>query len=349
MKNPTLYGCQDIQETQAEDDDIPMNMLIQTIVVITICSLGLGANTCAFFVLLKSSIIKSTTGIYLTFLSVFDNLVLITQLLHAFSDISNVSNVACKLFWIVRTAVLTISNHIVVTMTIEKCYILVNPYKPKPTRKQALTIATASVVILTLILAIHFSITTGLVTVPVDRTFRNSSTNITDDNKVSMTGYKTTACDILPQYTHYTQNPIRVISVLIMRLHAPAIVLICNLIIILYLRQHAMQVGPMITVNATANPQNDKRITKLLLIVSLCFAILTLPSTMYFLIVSYFNENISDAVALDNPAYFVVMSCLLVNHSINYILYIMGSKTFRKEAQVAFNSLLTICVRNNQN
>ncbi len=326
-----------------------MNMLIQTIVVITICSLGLGANTCAFFVLLKSSIIKSTTGIYLTFLSVFDNLVLITQLLHSLSDTSNVSNVACKLFWIVRAAVFTISNHIVVTMTIEKCYVLKNPYKPKPTRKQALTIATASVVIITLILAIHVGITRGFVTVLVDRMFSNSSTNITEDNEFHMTRYKTTACNILPQYTQYTQNPLRVISVLIIRLHAPAIVIICNLIIIIHLRQHAMQVGPMITVNATSNPQNDKRITKLLLIVSLCFAILTLPSSIYFLIVSYSNENISDDVALDNPAYFVIVGCLLVNHSINYILYFMSSKTFRKEAQVAFNFLLTICVRNNQN
>ncbi len=110
-----------------------------------------------------------------------------------------------------------------------------------------------------------------------------------------------------------------------------------------------MQVVPMITVNATSSAHNDKRITKLLIIVSLCFALLTLPSSLYILLIPYFYQNRSDAVALDNPAFLVVGNCLLVNHSVNYFLYILASKTFRKEAQVAFNSLLTICVRNNQN
>ncbi len=183
-----------------------MNMLIQTIFLITICSIGLGANTCAFFVLLKSSIIKSTTGIYLTFLSVFDNLVLITQLFYSFSDIINVSNVACKLFWVVRVPVTTISSLIVVTMTIEKCYVLVNPYKPKPTRKQAITIATASAFTITLILAIHLGITNGLVTFPVDRTFRNSLDNVTVDKDFRTTGKETTVCTILPQYADYPKN-----------------------------------------------------------------------------------------------------------------------------------------------
>ncbi len=303
-----------------------MNMLIQTIVVITICSLGLGANTCAFFVLLKSSIIKSTTGIYLTFLSVFDNLVLITLLFHSFSDIVNVSNVACKLFWMVGVPVTTISSHIVVTMTIEKCYVLVNPHKPKPTRKQAITIATASVVIITLITAINFGITTGLVPVPVDRTFRNSSTNVTVDNDFPRTGNNPTVCSILPQYADYPKNLFNVVSTLVIRLLAPAIVIICNLIIIIYLRKHATQVVPMITVNAASSAHNDKRITKLLLVVSLCFTLLTLPSSLYILLIPYFYENRSDAVALDNPAFLVVMTCLLVNHSINYLLYGQSQK-----------------------
>ncbi len=157
-------------------------MIIQTVAVIAICSIGLGANFCALFVLLNSSIIKSTTGIYLSFLAVFDGLVLVTQLVFSFSNVINLSNIACKLFWIVRVPVITISCYILVIMTTEKCYFLVNTYKPKPTRKQAIKIATASAIVITLVLGTQVGITSGLVSLPVDGTFGNSSNYIALDN-----------------------------------------------------------------------------------------------------------------------------------------------------------------------
>ncbi len=321
-------------------------MLIQTIALITICSIGLGANSCALLVLLKSSIIKSTTGIYLSFLAVFDNLVLVTQLVYSFSHVVHLSNFACKLFWMLRIPVVTISNHIVVTMTIEKCYVLVNPYKTKPTRKQALIVATASVTIITLVSAIQAGITHGLVSAPVDRDFINSSVNVTVDNNFPMIGNEKTVCGVLPQYEEFSQKVLSVVSMVFIRTLAPVIVIICNLIIIKSLRKHANQVAPL---NATSTINNDKRITKLLIIISLCFAVLTLPSSIYILLAPYFYDDLSNAVATESPAFQVVLDCLLINHSVNYFLYIMAGKTFRKEALAAFKSLFTICTGNNQN
>ena len=225
---------------------------------------------------------------------------------------------------------------------------MVNPYKTKPTRNQAVKIATASVIIITLILAIQLGITNGLVTTRVDNTFSNSSFNATDEDSFHTVGEKT-VCDVLPQYDNYFKYVFRPMVLLFTRLLYPAIVIICNLTIIRYLRKHATQVAPMISINATTPPQNDKRITKLLIIVSLCFTVLNLPTSIYIVLVPYFYNNVSEAVAPDNPAFQVVMDCQLINHSINYFLYILASKTFRKEAVVAFRSLFSIFARNNQN
>ncbi len=321
-------------------------MIIQTVALIAICSIGLGANSCALFVLFKSSIIKSTTGIYLSFLAVFDSLVLVTQLVFSFSNIINLSNFACKLFWVVRVPVITISCCIVVIMTIEKCYILLNTYKPKPTRKQALKIATTSVVVVTLVLGMQMGMMSGLVSLPVDGTLSNSSNYVnTLDNNFPMIGNETIICDILPHKV-YSQQLFRLISIVFTRMVAPIIVIICNIIIIKSLRNHAAQVVPR---NATSTVKSDKRITKLLIIVSLCFAVLVLPSSFYILTLGLFYDNVAEAVDPKSPVFQVVRGCLLLNHSINYFLYIVASKTFRKEAMVAFKSLFNIFERNNQN
>ncbi len=337
-----------IQDIKAKDEDIPINTVIQTVVVITICSIGLGANSCALLVLLKSSIIKTTTGIYLTFLSVYDNLVLVAHLLYVFSEIFQKSNFACKLMSMTLVSVQMISCHILVTMTIEKCYVLVNPYKSKPTQKQAFTTAAASVIIITLVLSTQMGVISGVTTLPLDRTFSNSTFYDPIDNNFSAITNQKTVCKILPQYEDYGQKVLHPILVLHSRLLSPAIVIICNLIIIIYLKKHATQVAPLnATANATAN--NDKRITILLIVVSLCFAILILPSGIYMLLIPFLYDDYSEAFAPDNPAYHTILDCTLLNHSINYFLYILASKTFRKEAKVVFKSILNVIVRNNQN
>ena len=58
------------------------------------------------------------------------------------------------------------------------------------------------------------------------------------------------------------------------------------------------------------------------------------------LLVPFLYDDYSEAFAPDNPAYHVIMACTLLNHSINYFLYILASKTFRKEAKVVFMSIL---------
>ena len=342
----TFPGIENIQDIQREDKNIPTDTIIQTVVVITICGIGLGANSCALLVLLKSSIIKSSTGIYLAFLAVYDNLFLVAHLIYSYSYLFRLSQLTCKLFSAAMVSITTISCYILVIMTVEKCYVLTNPYKTKPTQKQALTVATVSVITITLLLAIPTGITHGLTPLSVDQTFSNSPfSDVADNNNFPTTVNEKIVCGVLPQYENFSEKVFFPILVLLTRLLAPLIVIICNLKIIIYLRKHAIQVAPL---NATSNPNNDKRITKLLMTVSLCFVLLITPSGIYVILIPYFYDDITEALDPDNPAYQAVVDCLLINHSINYFLYIIASKTFRKEAKAVFKSRLSIFVRNTQ-
>lgn len=245
---------------------------------------------------------------------------------------------ACKLFYMVHIPAVGIASQILATMTIEKCYVIVNPYKSKPTRKQALTIATASLIPTTLIISTHVGIIFGLTPLPLDNTVSNTTKTHTFHAVDSQT-----VCAVLPQYTSYTERVFLPINLLLWRVIAPVTVIICNLTIGIFLRKHAMQVARL---NATPTSNNDKRITRLLIIVSHSFVLLILPSGIFFVLVPFLYENAGEALAPDNMAYQAVKICVLINHSINFFLYIMASKTFRKEAQTVFKSLFGIfCCR----
>ncbi len=330
MTKTLSTAVEDTQKIEADDRDFPMNLIVQTVAVITICSLGLGANCCALLVLLKSSIIKSTTGIYLSFLAVFDGLVLVTQLVDTCSDIPQWSDFTCKLFYMVHTPVTAISSHIVVTMTIEKCYVLVNPYKPKPKRKHALTIAIVSAIVISLIISTQAGIIFGLSPLPSDEI--DTVNNVTGNPNFYAVDTEI-VCAVLPNQSYY-EKVIFPINVLLWRLVPSITVIVCNVTIGIFLRKQATQVAPM---NAT-HTMNDKRITRLLIIVSLCFVLLTLPLPLYGALIPILYENIAEGFAPDNVIYQVVKICLLINHSINFLLYIMASKSFRKEAQMVFKS-----------
>ncbi len=308
-----------------------MNLVAQTVAVITICSLGLGANSCAILVLLKSSIIKSTTGIYLSFLAVFDGLVLVTQLVDTCSDIPQWSNFSCKLFYMVHIPATVISSHILVTMTIDKCYVVVNPHKAKPKRKHALAIAIVSVIAITLITSTQAGIIFGLSPLSHDEihTFNNATRNPNLDAVDTEI-----VCAVLPHQSYF-EKVFFPINVLLWRVVPSITVIVCNVTIGIFLQKQAMQVAPM---NATHTMNFDKRITRLLIIVSLCYVLLTLPLPIYGALIPVLYENIAKGFAPDNVIYQIVKGCLLINHSINFVLYIMASKTFRKEAQMVFKS-----------
>ncbi len=337
-----------IQEKNAGISESPGNTIIQikTIIVIAICTLGLAANSCAFIVVVKSNIIKISTGVYLAFLAVFDNLSLFMYLLRTFSDLHTLSSLACKVINAAHLSMLTISCNILVTMTIERCHIIINPYKPNPTRKQATTIATVSAIIILLACSIQVGTITGLYTPPVGRTLSNMSSfnnadNATHDHILPITG-TVKVCAILPQYMGYYRKVFNPIYMGLTKLVSPLLVLLCNAIIILYMRKK----NTVVPLNAVSGVNQDKRITKMLIIVSLSFTMFVLPQGMYLLLAAFFYEHISEAVGQDNPAWQTILCWYLLNHSLNFFQYILSGKKFREESKNAFKSIINMFKRN---
>ncbi len=331
------------EEKHRGDAKLLVNTTIQSVILITICTIGLVANSCAFLVIVKSNIIKVSTGIYLAFLSVFDNLTLVIHLLETFLNVSKISSFACKLIKVVRLSALTISCNILVTMTVERCYIITNPYKPNPTRKQAATIATVSVFVITLVNSVLIGTISGLTTPSVGTNLdKMSSFNNASKDRIFPPDFGTkTVCTFLPQYEDFYRKVFG-LTIFLTKLVSPLIVLLCNLIIISYLRKK----NTVVPLNSVSGMNQDKRITKMLIIVSLSFSMFVLPQGFYLALGQFFYEHISEAVANDNPAWQTVSCWYLLNHSLNFFQYILSGKKFREESKNAFKSIINIFRRN---
>ncbi len=306
-----------------------MESIIQTAIVITICSLGLPANTCALLVILKSSIINISTGVYLAFLSISDSLVLLSQLLYMYTDFYHSNTWACKSLQMVLSSATAVSTIILVALTIDRGYVLLNPHKPKPTARGALKIATVCSIVSVLVYSVQLGIMSGLV-------FNPNATNHANENATSKLG---TSCSILPPYKAYLQTVFLPLSLFVQRLLAPCLVVVCNVLIIRVLVTRSPEL------NSNVAHQQDKKGTKMLVVVSLSFVVLILPSGIYFVVVVLTFNDPTKAFGPDRLAYQIIIDFFLLNHSLNFLLYVLSGKKFREETQTVLRSLLT-CVRN---
>ncbi len=302
-------------------------------------------------------------------------------------------------------SVLTISCHILVAMTIDRTYVITNPYKGKPKRSSALIIASIIAVITTIIYSVQLGIIRGIVeygnnkfnagdmidddstknmTLFPEMSQNNNSNRLTfgridevystvipnmslinDYNKfkfvnttdadnnihgtlflnmslntnteilpISDTIKSRKLCVFLPKHQTYYQIIYIQSDLITWGVLAPLTVLICNLIIIVYTTRK-----PEI-LNTPTQTTQDKRVTRLLLTISLFFLFCILPSTIYSFVGPFVYEDVSSIVDKENPAFRAVTTILLLNHSGNFLLYIMSGSKLREEAKLVFRNLL---------
>ena len=99
------------------------------------------------------------------------------------------------------------------------------------------------------------------------------------------------------------------------------------------------QVPPVVPLNAVN--QQDKRVTKMLIIVSFCYVVFTLPTGIY--VASYlYNNSMTSRVGIEqkDPAWQVLSAWNLLNHCLIFFQYIMSGKKFREESKTAFNAIV---------
>ncbi len=340
----TPHSYNDIQGNLVANLSPPDHTIIQVIIILTICSTGLLLNTCQFVVVLRSSILKVSTGIHLAFLSIYDNLVLITHLLYIFSHIFPLNNLICKVVYVGISLAPALSTCVLVTMTVDRTNILINPYRPKPSQRGALIINVISSLVLIVLYSVSMGLITGVENMSSDKTFNRLTNNASlfnitnNDNRYDYFR----VCTILPEYISYFRTIYLPIDLVLWRLISPMIVVICNVTIIIFLvRRHS------VPGNASSTHVHDKRVTRVLLLVSGCFVALILPSGVYISLIPFmYKEDFSQAFAPDNLAFQMISNSILINHSVNLILYICTGRKYRQEAKAALSCLKTCpCIR----
>ncbi len=103
---------------------------------------------------------------------------------------------------------------------------------------------------------------------------------------------------------------------------------------------------PIAVANVNTNQSNqEKKITRLLVVVSLCYVLFTVPKGIYFLLIPHLYDDVSEAISGRNPVFQVVNNLFLLNHCTNLYLYLLSSKTFREETKLVFKPLCNILSR----
>ena len=332
----------DTQEKQSSD--LHGNLTVHAVFVIIICSVGLLANSCAFLVLVKSSIIKTTTGVYLSCLALTDNFALVFNLIYKFTDIVLFHNALCKFTATITTLFMTISWHLIVWMSVDRGYLVVFPHKPKQKRQTAFLVVGIGVSIIVLLYSVqlglifelkevpqHVNDTSGptnssLLEMPIESmTIFDSSMPPDNSTASNMSAFKhgnlnetlnesspTKQCTISPRYLNFFQKVYIPFDLIVSCLLAPIIVIVCNLTIIIYVKKKST-VAPL---GASSNtPKHDKRVTRILLLVSILFVICVLPSGIQFTLVPFIYGDIFEAINPENIVFQIFNGLLLVNQT----------------------------------
>ncbi len=140
----TSPAMQEALTTSVSHDDTDVLEQIYKYSSIVLCCVGLLSNSIIIATLAKTSKLNGSSDVYFMAIAIFDNLYLLFFLVdinvhhngntYAFS---NQDETICKIIFLVSSTS-TFSVHAQTALACDRCYVLTNPYKPKPTRKHAL-------------------------------------------------------------------------------------------------------------------------------------------------------------------------------------------------------------------
>ncbi len=308
---------------------------------IAIVCIGIIANSLSFFIIIKRSLIKGSVGVYLACLAVSDTWALIASFMYDFSKdpfnlpILNRSDFGCKFSLSSYLWSGVISHFILTTMTCERCYIILNPYKPHPKRKHA-GIAVGIIVVISISFYVaQTCIINGLEPVQISSDSNNNST----DSEI------TYVCTVLEKHLYYFNNVFPWIDLLVFSVIPSSTIILANIGIVVALVRRSKDTQVK---RDQTKIKEDMKITYMLISVSLFFVLVTLPYSLYnsFAPVYWFDGPV-EAFAFDNLAWTLVFNTLLLNYSCNFFLYFCSGKIFREEAIGLFKELFH-CKRHEQ-
>ena len=287
---------------------------------------GLLGNLASFLIMTSQQMRKRSTSVYLSLLAVADSMVILhyifTQWLHAVLRDPFIwrSDLLCKLEEVHRRFSALLGAWAVVMVTFERFLITWFPIKSKrwcSVRNARISIA--MLVVLVLADALGESLQFGIRSGP---------------------------CDLERMITYQQQSNLRWITPLLYSFIPIGVLITLNTATAIKLR---LQAGQALTdISANQRRKMAARATKVVLIVSTSYLVLTVPVTIYLPL-----SQAIRAQTLETPAMLLIdemcFLILLINHSINFYLYIMSGETFRNEASTMFKRWLRIDSNQNQN
>ena len=326
------------------DNDMNKTIVIYTFPILII--VGTICNILTFLVMRRKKLRNQSTGYYMAVLAVADELALLVGCLSGWLmsyknfNILSISSYACKIFSVVLYTTFDFSVWLVVIMTIERFIAVTFPLKSMYfcTVKKA---KVATLILTCILFAInsHFLITHSTV-YDKNGTLGCDSANETFNYFIKHIWPWIDAS----KYAFVPFLTILIFNVLIIYNLFIAAKSIKNLS-----SNHQLQINHVTSntqnltnhgsTNSQSNSSNNRRLTVMLLVVSITFCILSTP-----VVVLQVLERA--APGPNYQTFYSICLCLqYINHSTNFFLYVVSGKLFRNEVIALFCGVLNIFKR----
>ena len=293
---------------------------------------GTVGNILSILVLTRKSIRKSTTALYLTFLTLSDLAVLYTGLLrqwilHLFDyDIRHLSEVVCKLHtWLVYSS-LDLSAWILIAVTLERIIAVWYPYSGK-TKCSKMNAMVLMIVILIFVLSLNAHLLYGFV-----------------NKDVAMTTTRCVSVNI--SYSMFFRSVWSWIDLCVFCVIPFSFIVIGNSLILykVIVRHRKAKQKDNDSIETTdrlhKKHRHDHRqssMTAMLITSNTVFLITTLPIEIYEICYDYFYVTTDPQVkARMDLVWAVVNMFMYTNNAVNFILYSLSGSRFRQEVKRLF-------------
>ena len=208
-------------------------------------------------------------------------------------------------------------------MTVERCVLILRPFKAPTGQKQAITNVLILCLLITIVQTSYVWPFHGLFHLDLADELTNSTIHL--------------KCSILPEYQ---------IDAYLIVLHAVDIILSAVLPIVIVISANSLIVYALIrrakntSLGSTnRNEDKDRNITYMLMAISSYFLLSLTPYLIYVSTWHFFYENITEAFSTQSTAYNILLCVLSSNSCVNYIFYSISGETFREKARLFFRSL----------
>ncbi len=228
-------------------------------------------------------------------------------------------------------------------MNIDRCYVMIFPYKPNPSPMSALVISSVIAGVVTLIYSANAAVIFDLNVIPTTPSRNLSNVSFDQNNATTLWNVESHAaeCTALPEYLNYFLNVFVPVDSVVTCFLVPIVVLVSNIVLVIYLNKKS-SVAPADVENAPHTPSKYKKVNRMLMLVSVVFIICVLPVGFQFTLFQLLLNDVFDIIDPNNVVFQVLNTLVLFNHACNWFLYLVSGKKFRKEAKLVFKSIFRI-------